>query len=299
MKRLPRVAVLMATYNGIHYIEDQILSILNQNSCKVFLFISDNNSDDQTRKLLENLKKKNKNIEIFDFSKKNSFALNFYNLFLKINLKKFDFVALSDQDDIFIKNKFLKSINFLNKYHAKGMSSKVKCFGNNNQELIQSINQTKYDFLFEGAGQGCSFVIKSDCFIQFQDFCKEHYDLISNFYYHDWLIYIYFRSMKFNWIFYNDEALTLYRIHSNNNSGNKYSFHGLFKRLHKVLNGWYFTQIILANKISRKLDSKIPNLLNLSIFNLILLLFVNGRRKISDRIISSIAIIFFILIKKK
>ena len=48
----------MATYNGEKYITEQILSIYNQVCCNVAILISDDNSNDNTLKILKNLKDK-------------------------------------------------------------------------------------------------------------------------------------------------------------------------------------------------------------------------------------------------
>lgn len=42
------VVVLMSTYNGERFLEKQLLSILQQQSCKVYLVIRDDGSSDKT-----------------------------------------------------------------------------------------------------------------------------------------------------------------------------------------------------------------------------------------------------------
>lgn len=49
------IAVLLATYNGIQYIEEQLNSILNQSNVNVVVFISDDLSTDGTVILPQNL----------------------------------------------------------------------------------------------------------------------------------------------------------------------------------------------------------------------------------------------------
>ena len=47
------VAVIMSTYNGERYIREQIESILNQKKVSVLLFIRDDGSKDNTRKIIK------------------------------------------------------------------------------------------------------------------------------------------------------------------------------------------------------------------------------------------------------
>ena len=51
-----KVDVLLATYNGEKYLKEQIDSILNQTYQNINLIISDDNSNDSTRKILEEYK---------------------------------------------------------------------------------------------------------------------------------------------------------------------------------------------------------------------------------------------------
>jgi rhamnosyltransferase len=52
-KSLPRVAVLMATHDGILWVDEQIKSILDQESVHLTLFISDDGSVDGTYEFLK------------------------------------------------------------------------------------------------------------------------------------------------------------------------------------------------------------------------------------------------------
>ena len=165
-----------------------------------------------------------------------------------------------------------------------------------NKQLIQSGKISKCDFLFEGAGQGCTYVIKSQEFLLFQKFCQDNLELIKNFYYHDWLIYLFFRSHKKNWFFYH-KHLTKYRIHSNNNTGDKYSIIGILKRFYKIFNGWYLGQILHAIRIHNKIQPKY-NQIKINFFSLFKLIVLHGRRKLSDRLASLFSLFSYPFMKK-
>lgn len=283
----------MATFNGSNFVKEQIDSIIFQKCCQVFLLIIDDCSTDNTFNLVKSLKYEN--VTIIKNKKNCGFMQTFLKLVIDAKLDNYDFIALADQDDIFYEKKFIKSIEELISNNAVGISSSVKCFGLSSKILSQSRKITKYDFLFEGSGQGNTFVMRNIFFKEFQNFVKANITKLSNFYFHDWLIYLFCRSRNYNWVFYN-KPLTHYRIHNNNVVGDKYSVRGIYIRLKKITNGWYLDQIYKANSISRLINPGIVNLKKLSSFSLCILIIFNGRRKITDRFMLLIA---FMLTNKR
>ena len=295
-----KVLVLLASFNGEKYLEEQIVSIFNQNECNISLVISDDSSTDKSIEIINKLKLKYPSIKLIENKNKiSSSSQNFYNLFVNVELDNYDYIALSDQDDIFNNDKFVTAINFLKGNKFQGFSSSVKCFGLSNKILKQSNKINKLDFLFEGAGQGCTFVIRKDIFSNFQKFIIKNSSLIKKFEFHDWLLYLFVRSSKQKWKFFST-PLVNYRIHNLNLYGNKYSYLGLFIRFQKLFNGWYFDQVMLANKISRIIDPNIPNFNFLSLPSFLLVMIKNGLRKLSDRLIANFTLLFWkFLIKFK
>lgn len=95
------ISVVMATYNGANYIEEQMNSILNQTIKPKEIIVVDDCSTDDT---LAILKYYERNVEyIYVYS--NECNLGFQKNFNKaINLSTNDFIALCDQDDIWTKD---------------------------------------------------------------------------------------------------------------------------------------------------------------------------------------------------
>ena len=74
-----KVLIILASYNGVRYIEEQIDSILIQNGVDISLFIFDDGSSDGTIDLVNSIKM-NKSIQFIENSSPTgSAANNFFN----------------------------------------------------------------------------------------------------------------------------------------------------------------------------------------------------------------------------
>lgn len=91
----------MATYNGGTYLPNQIESILNQTIQDFELIICDDHSTDNTFAILQEYAKKDNRIKLFQNEKNLGFKKNFEK---SIMLCHGDYIALSDQDDIWMPN---------------------------------------------------------------------------------------------------------------------------------------------------------------------------------------------------
>lgn len=104
------ITVCMATYNGEKYIEEQLNSILSQISLNDELVISDDGSNDNTKNIINRYQKKYSNIKLIDGPQKGVIK-NFENA---LSFSKGDIIFLSDQDDIWAKEKVDKVLNEFN-----------------------------------------------------------------------------------------------------------------------------------------------------------------------------------------
>jgi len=99
------ISVCIATYNGEKYIKEQLDSIINQLDKNDEIIISDDGSSDNTIKIIESYK--DGRIVLY----KNSFKNVVLNFEFAIDKSKGDYIFLSDQDDIWHKDK-VKSFMF-------------------------------------------------------------------------------------------------------------------------------------------------------------------------------------------
>ena len=112
-----KIAVLLAAYNGEKWIKEQIDSILNQESVDVKLFISCDLSTDKTMDLLTSYN--SEKISILPYGERyGAAAPNFYRLIREVSFSDFDYIALSDQDDIWLSDKLISAINCIEESHA-------------------------------------------------------------------------------------------------------------------------------------------------------------------------------------
>ena len=122
---VPIVAVIMSTYNGEKFLDEQINSILSQKDVVVHLYVRDDGSTDSTRQILSNTQKNNKNLHLFfenNIGVGNSFMKCLY--YAKAN---YDYYAFSDQDDIWLPEKLIKAITFLEENHKELYCSNQMC----------------------------------------------------------------------------------------------------------------------------------------------------------------------------
>ena len=232
-----RVAVIMATFNGGEFIEEQIETILNQRGVAVKLFISDDGSSDKTLSIINALQKKNKDLHILKPHPSNlGPGKNFYRLIKFLPKNEYDYIALSDQDDIWHQEKLSRAVDVLEKSNMDGYSSDVIAFKGNLERtayIKKSYPQKKYDYLFESPGPGCTFVLNKHLFLKLQEFL---YQTQTNFIYHDWLIYAFARTKNFSW-YIDDKPNILYRQHNSNYFGVHKGFLSSMNRLRSILNG--------------------------------------------------------------
>lgn len=104
-----KISVCLATYNGEKFIEEQLRSILTQTINVDEIVISDDNSNDNTLKIIEGIN--SSKIKIYK-NENNGIISNFENALSKASG---DYIFLCDQDDIWHQEKVERVINQLDK----------------------------------------------------------------------------------------------------------------------------------------------------------------------------------------
>ena len=114
-----KISVCMATYNGERFIEKQLNSILKQTVEVDEIIISDDNSTDNTLKIIEKLN--NPKIKVIK-NLKQGVINNFENSLKK---SKGEYIFLADQDDIWKPNKVEITIKRLKEYDLVVHNAKI------------------------------------------------------------------------------------------------------------------------------------------------------------------------------
>ena len=109
----------MCTFNGEKYLREQLDSILNQTHPLEELIIQDDCSTDSTLDIIKEYQKENPIIKWFLNEEKKGVNENFFSVMHKA---KGDYIAISDQDDIWELDKIEKQVNSIGDH--------LLCFGN-------------------------------------------------------------------------------------------------------------------------------------------------------------------------
>ena len=204
------VSIAMATYNGEKYLKEQLDSIYAQTYKNIEVIVCDDCSSDKTVEILDEYKEKY-GLKYYINEKNLGFKKNFEKA---ISLCSGDFIALADQDDIWIESKIellVKKIGDSSLIHS------ACSLIDENSKVISSLwikqDDFKYSFakfIFGNTVTGCTVLLK-------KELLKDAFPIPSGEKYHDWWLAL--LATKMNGIVYYDKALVKYRQHSTQDTG--------------------------------------------------------------------------------
>jgi rhamnosyltransferase len=240
-----KVAVLLAAYNGINWLEEQVQTIFVQQDVFVDLFISVDVSVDGTYQWCKNLEKECHNVTVLEYGECfGGAAKNFYRLIRDVDFTGYDYVSLSDQDDVWLPNKLSHAVQLIATHQLDALSSDVVAFWEGGRESLvkKSYPQKNYDYYFEAAGPGCAYVLKVEAMQSFKDFLIVNWSSVNQVDSHDWMIYAYCRSNELQW-YIDDVPLMRYRQHESNQVGFNSGLKAYLKRISMVKGNWYRLEV--------------------------------------------------------
>jgi len=245
---LPKVAVLLSAYNGLAYIEAQLQSILSQQGVELTLYISVDLSTDDSYQWCCDFADQHPQIMVLSYGQKfGGAAANFYRLIIEVDFSNYDYIALADQDDIWLDDKLITACTKLQQGGFDAYSGNVLAFWPDGREVFihKARAQRKYDYLFEAAGPGCTYVLRCEPMLLFKDLLGSKWQLAEQVSLHDWFIYAFFRARGLRWYIDPDYKLR-YRQHSDNQVGIHKGWLASFRRLTLLSSGWCKQQVILV-----------------------------------------------------
>lgn len=209
------ISVCIASYNGEKYIGEQLDSILKQIDYKDEIVISDDGSTDRT---LDVIKSYNDNrIKVVYNKSKHGYTGNFENA---LKVAKGDIIILSDQDDVWCKDKVKTIVSDLEIADYVATDAKVADKDlniiNESYWSLRKPHFSKWGNLIKCGHLGCCMAFRREVLQKALPFPRNH-NLID----HDnWLMLV--GSFYFK-VKYEKGALMLYRRHGDNVSDGGFS----------------------------------------------------------------------------
>lgn len=217
------VAVLLATYNGEGYLQEQLDSLLNQTYKEFVCYIHDDGSSDGTQSIVTEYEEKYPGkIVIVDGPSCGGARSNF--LYLLRNVKS-DYYLFCDQDDVWDKMKLEKLVACIKEREQKGKPCAVFTDLVVVDEKMQKIADSYFSYsgkdpkrlkykqiLIQNYIPGCTMIFNSEA----ADIANK-YQNIENIYMHDWWVAL-IASLLGDISSY-DEPLVFYRQHGDNTIG--------------------------------------------------------------------------------
>ena len=105
-----KVLVILATFNGEKYLSQFLDSLRSQEEVLISLLISDDNSTDNTLNIAIDYSNRFENLWIIKGQSKGP-CLNFMKTLSSDFTNQFEFIALADQDDIWLKNHLIDTLS--------------------------------------------------------------------------------------------------------------------------------------------------------------------------------------------
>ena len=247
----PSVAVCLAAFNGEPWLDEQIDSILEQTGVSVKIFVSVDRSTDGTLRLVQKRANFEDRIEVLSYGERLGGAVsNFFHLLRTVDFSGFDYVSLSDQDDVWFPDKLRRAHDEMQRTGADAYSSDVIVLWPSGAKTrsVKSQPQRRWDFLFEAAGAGCTYVMRSSLALALQSFLRTNGAAAAQVRHHDWFLYAFARAIGSRWHI-DPRPGMLYRQHGRNELGVNADMGSLVKRARRVLGEGAFSQAALTARL--------------------------------------------------
>lgn len=233
-----KIEILLASYNGERYIEEQLRSILDQDYERFHILISDDGSTDKTVEIIENFKERYPERIFISEKKKNACGAgeNFFDL---LECSGADYLMFADQDDFWEKDKIKKTARRMRAMESKYgrempilIHSDLKLANQKLQLMHPSMHKNMHmrphckdirHLLVENNITGSTVMINAAM--------RKIFLRPKNYVLHDWWLGL--LAAFLGKISYIDESLVIYRQHESNVMGakNAYTLKAFWKRL--------------------------------------------------------------------
>lgn len=298
VERSPTVAILLATYNGETYLNDQLASIMMQSYTDILLYIRDDGSTDQSMKiLLEWRRRFPQHIMLIENADQRLGVIQNFHRLMQIALEngKESYFMLADQDDVWFADKVELTLQKMKETECEvGENTPVLIHTNlsvtdadlrvldssfwHYQHLNPALDDVR-QICMQNMVTGCTVMINRSLL------CKA-LPIPEAALMHDWWLALV--AAQFGVIRFIPRATIFYRQHGKNDTGaKKYGFsHVARQGLERLRSGGGFWQLMQRNQrqaaaFLQKFDEDLPEKLktDLECFTL-----VSGQVPIKDRL---------------
>ena len=250
---LPRLQVLLATFNGERWLDEQLRSIFAQAGVRVSVLVSDHGSTDGTLALLARWRSGGASIEVLaGVAGGQGSAANFLRLVRERGDEDIDYVALADQDDVWLPNRLSRAVEVMKQHGAAAYSSDVLAVwaDGRSMPIRKSHPQRQLDYLLEPAGPGCTYVMSAAFAAAMRTELLSESQRFAAVQQHDWLIYSYARTHDERWVI-DDYPGIRYRQHDDNEVGANVGMRGIRRRWQRARSGLFRRQLIVVGALWR------------------------------------------------
>jgi glycosyltransferase involved in cell wall biosynthesis len=222
-----QVTVLMSTYNGSQFLQQQLNSLYEQTYPNIKILVRDDGSTDTTRELLA-AECLTGAIEQLDGHNNLGATGSFFVLLRHAASTETAYVAFCDQDDVWQANKIERAVSLLAKVSDRPAlyCCRLDIVDEQLQSLELSVKPRKIGFgnaLVENIAVGCTMVLNRKAI---DLLCQQ--TLPSHVYVHDWWCYLVISC--FGKVIFDDNPLIKYRQHGGNVIGAATNRLGVLKR---------------------------------------------------------------------
>ncbi len=206
---MPKVSIVLPTYNGSHYIRESIDSIMNQTFEDWELIIVNDCSTDETPKIIDEYMRKDSRIRVInnDVNQKLPRSLNIG--FRKANGR---LITWTSDDNYYLKNAIEKMVSFLEKDLTYPMVCTAMDYINSNGDFIKRSNQFDMPRMYFEDRVGACFMYRDTVIKDIGEYDPEWF-MVEDYEY-------WYRIMEhYGKIGYIPECLYKYRIHDNSLTG--------------------------------------------------------------------------------
>lgn len=214
---MEKVYVLLSTYNGESFLDEQLQSLKKQCGVKTHLLIRDDGSSDKTLHILKKWKDDYPEWITLEVGQNIGFLESFSRL-LHSALQLYpdaQYFAFCDQDDFWLDKKLLVAVSHLKFLHNKPALyfSNLTVVDRNLQEICpfwkpEEVQVSKHGALVQNFAPGCTEVFNRNA----AEIYMQHYSQEAKF--HDYLMYI--LCVFLGTVIYDKHSYILYRQHTNN-----------------------------------------------------------------------------------